>query len=84
MWEREEIAPEEQFLFFSTIFSMDRSLISGVKLHIHLLNVVVRFMWCFSHICNPDISRYGYLEVFQRVPRTSRLRESTVFVFVEK
>ena len=42
MWKRGEIAPKEQFLLFSTIFSM--SLTSGVKLHIHLLNVVVRFI----------------------------------------
>ena len=25
-----------------------------------------------------DMSKYGYLEVFQRVPSTSRKRESTV------
>ena len=36
---RGEIAPKGQFLLFSTIFSI----ISGVKLHIHLWNVVVRF-----------------------------------------
>ena len=35
MWKRGEIAPKEQFLLFLT---------SGVKLHIHLLNVVVRFI----------------------------------------
>ena len=27
------------------------------------------------------MSKYGYLEVFQRVPWTSRYRESTVFLF---
>ena len=43
MWKRGEIAPKEQFLLFSTIF-FNMSLISGVKLLIHLLNVVVRFI----------------------------------------
>ena len=43
---------------------------TGVKLHIHLWNVVVPF---FSpQFCKSDMSRYGYLEVFQRVPWTSR------------
>ena len=41
MWKRGEIAPEEQFLLFSTLFLF---LIFGVKLHIHLLNVVVQFI----------------------------------------
>ena len=42
MRKRGEIAPKEQYLLFSTIFSI--CLCSGVKLHIHLLNVVVRFI----------------------------------------
>ena len=42
MWKRGEIAPEEQFLLFSTLFYI--FLTSGVKLHIHLLNVVVQFI----------------------------------------
>ena len=41
MWKRGEIAPKEQFLLFSTLFYI---YISGVKLHIHLLNVVVQFI----------------------------------------
>ena len=32
-------------------------------------------------LCKSDMSKYGYLEVFQRVPSTSRYRESTVDVF---
>ena len=32
----------------------------------------------FPKFCNFDMSKYGYLEVFQRVPLTSRYRESTV------
>ena len=36
---RGEIAPKEQFLLFSTIFSIYLS--SGVHLHLYLLNVVV-------------------------------------------
>ena len=46
MWKRGENAPEEQFLLFSTIFSI--CLTSGVKLHIHLLNMVVRFIVFFT------------------------------------
>ena len=40
LWKRGEIAHKEQFLLFSTIFSL-LYLTSGFKLHIHLLNVVV-------------------------------------------
>ena len=29
-------------------------------------------IYCFPHFCNSDISRYGYLKVFQRVPWNSR------------
>ena len=39
-------------------------------------------MWLFELLCPQfckfDMSRYGYLEVFQRVPWNSRQRESTV------
>ena len=43
LWKRGEIAPQEQFLlFFHNIFNMFLS--SRVKLHIHLLNVFVRFI----------------------------------------
>ena len=38
LWKRGEIAPKEQFLLFSTIFSI---YLSRVQLHIYLLNVVV-------------------------------------------
>ena len=48
MWKRGEIAPKEQFLLFSTLFytytHVPVFLTSGVKLHIHLLNVVVQFI----------------------------------------
>ena len=37
------------------------------------------FDWYFPQVCTSDMSKYGYLEVFQRVPSTSRLRESTVY-----
>ena len=36
------------------------------------------FDWYFPQFYTSDMSKYGYLEVFQRVPSTSRLRESTV------
>ena len=44
------------------------------------------FDWYFPQFCTSNMSKYGYLEVFQRVPSTSRLRESTVlllFTFAE-
>ena len=44
LWIRGEIAPQEQFLPFPTIFSI-YILIKGVYLHIHLLNLVVRFVF---------------------------------------
>ena len=36
-------------------------------------------IYCFPYFCNSDISRYRYLEVFQRVPWNSRYWESTVY-----
>ena len=44
LWIRGEIAPQEEFLPFSTIFST-YFLIKGVKLHVHLLNLVVRLIF---------------------------------------
>ena len=79
MWKRGEIAPKEQFLLFSTLF------------YIYISNfrsqITYSFVKCgcsiyfFPHSLNSDMSRYGYLEVFQRVPWNSRERESTVYVF---
>ena len=65
MWKRGEIAPKEQFLLFSTLLYIQVCifLTSGVKLHIHLLNVIVQFIVFLT--LNSDMSRYGYLEVFQ-------------------
>ena len=40
---------------------------------------IVLFDWYFPQNCTSDMSKYGYLEVFQRVPSTSRLRESTLY-----
>ena len=37
------------------------------------------FVWYFPQFCTSDMSKYGYLEVFQRVPSTSRCRKSAVF-----
>ena len=61
MWKRGEIAPKEQFLLFSTLFYIYLFLTSGVKLHIHLLNVVVKiivFLTLSTLICrSTDISK---------------------------
>ena len=37
------------------------------------------FDWYFPPFCKSDMSKYRYLEVFQRVPSILRYRESTVF-----
>ena len=42
------------------------------------------FHWYFPQFCISDMSKYGYLEVFQRVPSTSRQHESTVYTFLCK
>ena len=44
MRKRGEIAPKERFLLFSTLLYKYIFLTSGVKLHIHLLNVAVQFI----------------------------------------
>ena len=36
------------------------------------------FDWYFPQFCTSDMSKYGYLEVFQWVPSTSGSREPTV------
>ena len=67
MWKRGEIA--QQFLIFSKIFS--------VYLYFQKSNsIFICVMWLFElffpQVCNSGMSRYGYLEVFQRVPWISR------------
>ena len=42
------------------------------------------FDWYFPQFCKSDMSKYGYLEVFQRVPSNSRYRESTVYCFLNQ
>ena len=39
---------------------------------------ILLFDWYFPPFCKSDMSKYGYLEVFQKVPSISRYRESTV------
>ena len=39
------------------------------------------FDWYFPQLCKSGMSKYGYLEVFQSVPSTSRKRESIVYYF---
>ena len=36
------------------------------------------FVWYLPQFCTSDMTKYGYLEVFQTVPSTSGLRELTV------
>ena len=56
MWKRGETAPKEQFLLFSTLFYIYIFLTSGVKLHIHLFNVLFNLL--FS-----SLSQLWYVEV---------------------
>ena len=67
MWKRGEIAPKEQKLLRSNCSSFPHYYIyifltSGVKLHIHLLNVIVQFivfLTLSTLICRgTDISKY--------------------------
>ena len=44
MWKRGEIAPKENFSSFPHYFIYTIFLTSGVKIYIHLLNVVVQFI----------------------------------------
>ena len=63
MWKREEIAPKEQFLLFSTLFYI---YISNFRSQITYSFVKCGCsIYCFPHSLNSDKSRYGYLEVFQ-------------------
>ena len=72
---------EERLLLISpllrTIFNV--SLTSGVKLHIH---IECGCSICFLHFRNSDISRYGSLDVYQRVPWNSNCANCMVNVIV--
>ena len=86
MWKRGEIAPKEQFLLFST-FHIYIFLISGVKLHIHLLNVVVQFivfLTLSTLICRgTDISKCSSESLGIR-DNESRLYIQAIAVFIQK
>ena len=70
MWKRGEIAPQEQFLLFSALFYI---YISNFRSQITYSFVKCGFsIYCFPHSLNSDMSKYGYLEVFQWVPWNSR------------
>ena len=67
MWKRGEIAPKEQFLLFSTLFY--RIYISNFRSQITYSFVKCGCsIYCFTHSLNSDMSRHGYLKVFQWVP----------------
>ena len=50
----------------------------GVKLYIHSVKCGCSIN-CFPQFRKSDMSKYGYLEVFHRVPWISKKRGSTVF-----
>ena len=58
------------FSSFSQYFQYISNFKSPIT-YIYLLNVVLRIIF-FSQFWKSDMSRYGYLEVFQRVPWNSR------------
>ena len=63
MWKRGEIAPKEQFLLFSTLFYI---YISNFRSQItYSLVKCGCSVYRFPHSLNSDMSKYGYLEVFQ-------------------
>ena len=63
LWKRGEIAPkEEQFLLFSTIFSIYLEFQESNYIYICKLWLFDSF---FPQFCISDMSRYGYLEVFR-------------------
>ena len=84
MWKRGEIAPQEQFLLFSTLF-IYLFLTSGVKLHIHLLNVAVQlivFLTLSTLICRgTDISKY-FSESLGLRDNESRLYMALFAIFI--
>ena len=79
MWKRGEI---EQYLLFSTLFYI---YISNFRSQITYSFVKCGCsIYCFPHSLNSDMSRYGYLELFQWVPWNSRWRESTVHCCIRR
>ena len=59
------------------ILVLTRNLTSGQKIvdqRIYLTKITCSFVKfdCSIQFCNSDMSKYGYFEVFQRVPTTSR------------
>ena len=71
---RSNFSPFPQY--FQHIF-----LIKGVRLHLYMFICEIRlFDWYFPQFFKSDMSKYGYLEVLQGVPSTSRKRESNVYL----
>ena len=44
----------------------------GPAVRLVFSSILHMFDWYFPQFCTCDMSKYGYLEVFQRVPSTSR------------
>ena len=65
----EKLLLRSNFSSFSQYFQYISNL--GVKLHIHSVKGGI-LINCFPQFCKSDMSKYGYLEVFQRVPWSSR------------
>ena len=81
LWIRGEIAHNEQFLLFPTYFST--SLTPGVKLHTSFIKFGCS-IHCFPRFYKSDMSKYGYLEVFQQCPLTSITRVDCIYIFISQ
>ena len=80
MWKRREIAPKEQFLVFSTLFY---TYISNFWSQVKCTHSFVKCdcsIYCFPHYLNPDMSRYGYLEVSPLEFEITRVDCSALFM----
>ena len=74
--QRVKAAKKEQFLLFPPIFSI-YILLQETN------HIIICEIWVFDlflpQLCKSDISRYGYLEIFQRVPWTEITRVDCIF-----
>ena len=79
LWKRGEIALRSNFSSFPQYFQYISNFRSQITYTFVKYGCSIHF---FPKVCKSDMWRYGYLEVFQRVPWNSRERESTVYFFV--
>ena len=77
---------EEKLLLRSNFSSFPQYLLYVSNFRSQITYSFVKFgcsIYCFPHFCNSDISRYGYLKVFQRVPPGIQDNESSLYFYPE-